>query len=298
MRLSRLIAMSAAAAALCFGGISINAQAAPKTMPDGTLFDAEYYAQSNPDVVAALGSSPDMMYLHYVKFGKAEGRRPVAPGTDTASNNDEAPDFDAVYYAQKYPDVVSVLGKDPAILKLHYVKFGQKEGRFANKDQELSAARAASRIYDNNANSNTDGFNVRAVDLTNLTDTNAEAYAKKVLELTNNERTSRGIAPLVWGDGLTNAVNIRSKEIAQSFSHTRPDGTSFYTVLDSGPNYHYGENIAAGYSTPEAAMNGWMNSEGHRNNILNSKYTKMAVGYYYDGSTAYKTYWVQIFYCP
>lgn len=60
--------------------------AAPKAMPDGVVFDAEYYAQANPDVVAALGASEEMLYLHYTMFGKTEGRLPMADGTLTVSS--------------------------------------------------------------------------------------------------------------------------------------------------------------------------------------------------------------------
>lgn len=60
---------------LLYGGITVIA--APKTMPDGTIFDAEYYAQSNPDVVAVFGTDESLLYQHYVQYGKKEGRVPV-----------------------------------------------------------------------------------------------------------------------------------------------------------------------------------------------------------------------------
>lgn len=59
-------------------GSSISVYAAPKTMPDGNVFDAEYYAQNNPDVVAALGTDEAALYQHYVNYGMAEGRLPYA----------------------------------------------------------------------------------------------------------------------------------------------------------------------------------------------------------------------------
>lgn len=60
-------------------------QAAPQKMPDGGIFDADYYAQNNPDVVAAFGTTdPATLYSHYENFGKAEGRLPYAPGTDVS----------------------------------------------------------------------------------------------------------------------------------------------------------------------------------------------------------------------
>ncbi|MCR5128919.1 MAG: hypothetical protein K6B69_12555 [Lachnospiraceae bacterium] len=110
--------------------------AAPETMPDGGVFDADYYAQNNPDVVAALGSDGGVLYQHYSLFGKSEGRLPYAAGAATTTT---AGDFDAVYYAQNNPDVVAVLGTDPAILYQHWIQFGQKEGRKGSAGEENAA---------------------------------------------------------------------------------------------------------------------------------------------------------------
>ena len=67
---------------MCFG---MTAFASPKTMPDGTVFDAEYYAKTYPDVVSAIGTDENALYQHYVMAGKAEGRHPVAPAQTTES---------------------------------------------------------------------------------------------------------------------------------------------------------------------------------------------------------------------
>lgn len=67
------------AAALILCGNGMISYAAPVEMPDGTMFDAEYYAQQNPDVVKALGSTQEALYQHYVQYGKEEGRLPVSP---------------------------------------------------------------------------------------------------------------------------------------------------------------------------------------------------------------------------
>ena len=66
---------------LGFGAFT--SKAAPVKMADGQLFDAQYYAQNNPDVVAAFGTDANWLYLHYVVCGKAEGRLPYAPGAGT-----------------------------------------------------------------------------------------------------------------------------------------------------------------------------------------------------------------------
>lgn len=117
---------------------------------------------------------------------------------------------------------------------------------------------------------------------------------QKVFELVNKERAAQGLKALVYRKDIQPAVDVRAKEIVKSFSHTRPNGKQFYTaVTDLGISYKsIGENIAEGYSTPQEVMKGWMNSPGHRANILNSGYTGMAVGVYQSGG---RYYWVQIF---
>lgn len=104
--------------------------AAPETMSDGTVFDAEYYAQMYPDVAAVLGTNADVLYEHYMNFGKAEGRQAVNP--DVAVSQPGKNGFDAVFYAQMYPDVVATLGTDADVLYQHYVNCGRAEGRMGS----------------------------------------------------------------------------------------------------------------------------------------------------------------------
>ena len=91
----------------------------------------------------------------------------------------------------------------------------------------------------------------------------------------------RGLSALQTNDSISAAAQVRVKELSALFDHTRPDGTTCFTALDdAGIRYSTaGENIAAGYSTPEQVVNGWMNSEGHRANILNANFTTIGVGY-------------------
>ncbi len=126
-------------------------------------------------------------------------------------------------------------------------------------------------------------------------DTKALTYAEQVVQLVNVERKKAGLNPLTLDNNLASAALIRAKETERSFSHTRPDGRSFSTVLtDNGISFRAaGENIAWGQRSPEEVMNGWMNSSGHRANILNSNYTKIGVGYYQNSSG--RNYWTQLF---
>ncbi len=122
-------------------------------------------------------------------------------------------------------------------------------------------------------------------------------YKAQVVALMNQERANAGVGGISQNASLDAVAQIRAQEIAQSFSHTRPNGTSCFTVLgENGIAYNYaGENIAAGYGDPASVMNGWMNSEGHRANILDGSFGQVGIGYYTDPNSGYGTYWVQIF---
>lgn len=121
------------------------------------------------------------------------------------------------------------------------------------------------------------------------------AYAAKVVELVNAERAKAGLQPVNANSRMMGAAEVRAREIERSFSHTRPDGSGFSTVLtQNGVSFRgSGENIAYGQPTPEAVMETWMNSAGHRGNILNGQFTDIGVGYYENGSGV--GYWVQVF---
>ena len=119
-------------------------------------------------------------------------------------------------------------------------------------------------------------------------------FALSVLELVNQERARAGCRPLKLAADLQDAAALRAREITVKFSHTRPNGKScFTTVKNQGRGV--GENIAAGSNSPAKVMEGWMNSPGHRKNILDPKFRELGVGYVYDGNTEYRHYWVQMF---
>lgn len=118
--------------------------------------------------------------------------------------------------------------------------------------------------------------------------------AGQVLDLVNQNRSSAGLHTLRLDAELCAAAQIRANEIVSSFSHTRPDGRKFSTVLtDNGIRFTAaGENIAWGQTSSSQVMNAWMNSDGHRANIMNSTYTKLGVGHVTVGG---RQYWVQLF---
>ena len=116
----------------------------------------------------------------------------------------------------------------------------------------------------------------------------------EVYEITNNYRSLVGVSSLTLDSSLVTAANIRAKELSDSFSHTRPNGSSCFTVL-SGLGISYGtagENIAAGYSSSQSVMEGWRSSSGHYQNIISSKFKKIGIGVNIVNN---QYYWVQIF---
>ena len=122
----------------------------------------------------------------------------------------------------------------------------------------------------------------------------------EVLSLVNQERVRNGLGKLTWGDTCADAAETRATELVQLYAHTRPDGSSWDTACtapSSASGYVEGENLVVGNSavSPETTVAAWMNSEKHRENILNPNYTKLAVGFYFDPNTQYKTHWSQYF---
>ena len=124
--------------------------------------------------------------------------------------------------------------------------------------------------------------------------------AKQVLNLVNQERAKQNLPALTLNQKLTNVATIKAKDMRDNkyFDHQSPTyGSPFDMMKKFGVSYSYaGENIAAGQKTASDVMNSWMNSSGHRANILNKNYTQIGIGYVTGGS--YGTYWVQQFIKP
>lgn len=113
-------------------------------------------------------------------------------------------------------------------------------------------------------------------------------YAYQILELINQQREKAGAGKLKMDAKLLDAAMLRAAECTVSFNHIRPNGKMCFTVNKKV----YAENIAWGYKTPKAVMNGWMESSGHKTNILNKKYKSVGIGCFYKNG---KWYWVQCF---
>jgi uncharacterized protein YkwD len=130
--------------------------------------------------------------------------------------------------------------------------------------------------------------------------------ADQVVALINQARVAQGCAPLAVNSALRQAAQAHSTDMLEHdfFSHTGSDGSSPEDRM-ARVGYAYsswGENIAAGYSTADEVVDGWMSSPGHRANILNCAFDDTGVGYVYDendsGNVVYYHYWTQVFGTP
>lgn len=120
------------------------------------------------------------------------------------------------------------------------------------------------------------------------------AFEQKVVDLTNKERAKQGLPALKLDTKLSQVARTKSLDMKNKgyFSHMSPTyGSPFDMMKQFGISYtSAGENIAKGQRTPKEVVNAWMNSEGHRANILNKSYTHIGVGYVESGNI-----WTQMF---
>lgn len=125
-------------------------------------------------------------------------------------------------------------------------------------------------------------------------DSKVTSYEQEVIRLVNEIRVQNGLKELTYNWELSRVARYKSQDMKDNnyFAHNSPIyGTPFQMIKNFGISYRSaGENIAKGYATPQAVVNGWMNSSGHRANILNANYTQIGVGYVAGGN-----YWTQMF---
>jgi len=127
-----------------------------------------------------------------------------------------------------------------------------------------------------------------------MVDTQVSSFESEVVRLVNIERTKKGLKPLAEDWQLSRVARYKSQDMKDRkyFSHNSPTyGSPFDMMKKFGISYRTaGENIAMGQRTPQAVVTAWMNSSGHRANILNASFTKIGVGYVASGH-----YWTQMF---
>ena len=190
-------------------------------------------------------------------------------------------------YQEKYADLRAAFGDDLVSYYMHYITNGKAEGRTATGGASGSSGAAAptTTTTTSTAGSGHPMF------------TDAQwAYANEVIALVNQQRAAYGLGPVTATYELSSAAQARAVETVTLFSHTRPNGSSCFSSFPTyGVSYRCaGENIAAGQDTPAEVVNAWMNSPGHRANILNGSFNHMGVGCY-NANTIYGIYWTQMF---
>lgn len=148
----------------------------------------------------------------------------------------------------------------------------------------------------NNSNNSGNGSNNNGngSGSTGGTNTGTSSAAQAVLAEVNAARAQNGLSALTLDANMNRAAAVRAAELAQSFSHTRPNGSRGLTALnEAGVSYRTaGENIASGQQSAQAVVSAWMNSSGHRANILSASFGRMGVG---QATIGGRTYWVQLF---
>ncbi len=236
------------------------------------VFDSTYYLEHNPDLRAAIGDNSDLLLNHFLTCGMAEGRQ----------GNEE---FNVQYYKEKYSDLQLIFGEDLPSYYLHYVTIGKAEGRIGN--ETLAKVPESTSVNNKPIEANND---------VNSSDENNSGYAYEVVELVNKVREENGLGKLTTTPELMKTAQIRAEETVTVFEHTRPDGTLCFTAFQqNGVKYNKaGENIAAGQNTPAEVMESWLNSPGHRANILNTNFNRIGVGCY-QTNNVYGIYWTQCF---
>lgn len=277
---------------------SMTALAAPKQMSDGTVFDAAYYASSNPDVKAIFGTNEQNLYMHYKMFGKNEGRLPVAPteyptpATQQTVTNIMENGFDPVYYANNNKDVVAVIGNDPQQLYLHYTLFGKSEGR------KGCAPDSQNTNTSSNTSSATGTFKYgldqtqynRVVQRADDNTSNAKSLVNKI----NDYRDDKDKKKVYRDDLLADAATLLAMEMDDNerASSTRPNGSSYSSVLSqfgiSGYEYHgmiYQKNNTSDMSK---LLEEWKSDSSDRSELQNKHYKYVGVG-------RSNKYWVLLF---
>lgn len=237
------------------------------------VFNSTYYAEKYADLKAVFGTDEALLLNHFLTCGMAEGRQGSA-------------EFNVFVYKERYADLRAAFGDDLVSYYMHYINNGKAEGRVATGAPSGQAA--TPQTTTTTTTTATTGNSMFSATEWN--------YANRVIELVNQQRAAYGLGPVSATNALSSAAQARAIETVALFSHTRPDGTSCFTILPTyGVSYWTcGENIAAGQDTPEDVVTAWMNSPGHRANILNGNFGHLGVGCYFTNN-AYGIYWSQMF---
>lgn len=232
-----------------------------------------------PDGITWYSYSND--YVHYTKVGVADGKVVKIVTFDT----------DAVYGSAAIGDLLTEPGK---------------KGYLYVEEYKANNNVIADLYYDKNNNNMVYSITLTAPSYlssgTSYTADTISEMQKQITDMTNACRVQCGVGVLYFNDKLTGVAQAHAEDMAENmyFSHTSQDGRTFdKRITNAGLNYSYcGENIDAGYYSAEAAINGWLNSAGHRENLMSVNFTHIGVGAAYNPNDEYGTRFVQDFMRP
>ena len=185
---------------------------------------------------------------------------------------------------------VSVLPEDASDKKIEFVS-ADKKVAVVDKNGKVKAVGAGStkitiKSLDSRSEAETSvSITVKAKPVVS----DQASYETEILKLVNEARAAEGLSPLKIKKSLSSSAKVRAKEITEKLSHDRPNGKSWSTV-DSDAR---AENLAMGYASAKDVVRAWMNSSGHRRNIMNPNYKTIGIGRAKGSNGAY--YWVQLF---
>ena len=273
-----------------------------------TLFATSYTAADAASLNVEVKSGTDLQNIQVIKGDNYQGFDLKIIDQISLSNGDF--DINKVKdlinktindsKANKVIEEGKVVNKEKATTK----KETQKESTNKKVEKEVKAPQAPAKekttpVTNNNktkAPSNSNNQQVEAPVKTpskNVSQSVSE-FEKQVVDLTNAERAKAGLKPLEMHSPLMNVAHAKSADMAENnyFSHTSPTfGSPFDQIKSAGISYRSaGENIAQGQRTPQQVVQAWMESPGHRQNIMNANFTHIGVGFVEDGY-----YWTQQF---
>lgn len=262
------------------------------------VFDAAYYANRYPDVVALYGNDPNVLFSHYANNGINEGRiaSPLFNVVEYRKHNHDlegiygdnwaayvnqylteglqegrigyGEEFDAASYANRYSDLKNIYGYDLKALYTHYVMCGKKEGR--NASYELTEKEKTAE------KNTTPALNGHLV----------PRKANRLFAIVNEERRAWGVRNITWDNSLAALAETRAMELALRFDHIRPNGDSIYEYrVDE-------ENIAMWYSDAEDVHNAMMRDWVSGNIIIDPDLHKIGIACYEVGGVYY---WCELF---
>ncbi len=255
-------------------------------------FNAGFYRNNYADLAAA-GFNNKQLFDHFRNFGVAEGRLGVAPTTPPVP---PIPPNPVPNTTRNFP----ISSVEPVIPQSSQTTNTQPTIEFITTKSEVPVETKAQVPVETETPQNQPKPTPGIDPVTGM------SFEERVVELTNQFRAENGLAPLTLNTQLTNAAETHSKNMASQdfFSHTGLDGSQPSDRAQSAgySSQFVGENIGAGYTSPEKAVEGWKKSPGHRANMLKPEYTEIGVGYFYlendTGSINRNHYWTQVFGAP